>query len=137
MASLSETQEPSRVFILNQLTEKLDEVIASAEVMEIAELLELAEGGIRKKFSLVCGKLRRAIEHAFIRKLKPKSLFEEAWVQLLMASAIEELHISVNFDYDDQVLTDKLHLPIYSHLRCYVRLSHHYLIASCLKFVLN
>lgn len=125
------------MFIMNQLTERLDDVIVSAEVLQLAEVLELAEGGIRKKFSLVCGKLRRAIEHAFIRKLKPKSRFEESWVQLLMGYAIEELHISVNFDYDDQVLTDKLHLPIYSHLRCHVRLSQYYLIATFSKFVLN
>ena len=130
MASLSETQEPFSMFTLDQLTAKLDEVIASAEVLQLAEVLELAESGIRKKFSLVCGKLRRAIEHAFIRKLKPKHLFEESWVTTMMASAIEELHISVNFDYDDQVLTDKLHLPIYSHLRCHVRSCHHYLIAT-------
>lgn len=128
MASLHESCRP-RMFSLDQLTERLVEVIASAELMELAEVMELAEGGVRKKFSLVCGNLRLAIEHVFLMKLKPNHPFKESWVRTLMESVIEELHIGVDFDHDEQVLTDKLHLLIYSHLRCYVRLSNLLLIA--------
>lgn len=119
------------MFILNQPTERLAEVFASVDSSE------LDEGGVRKNISWVCGKLREAIQRAFLKKLKPKQRFKESWVQTLMGSAIEELHIRVEFNYQDQVLTDNLKLWNYRHLRCYVRFSNIFKSLILFYFALN
>ena len=113
----ADTQEDDNSFMLNQPTTILSEVLASVESEEFDE------SGALKKFSWVCGKLRRAIEHDFLKKLKPKQRFKLSWIQPLMGFVIEELHIRVDFTIPDHVLTDKLDLWVYRHLRCYVRFS--------------